>query len=278
MSGIEVEFHEIIELITFIREKHKFDFGDYAVSSFKRRLLRFLDLYKLYTVKNLINRLSTEAIFFEVFLKEVTVNTTEMYRDPLFWKALKESVFPVFKNLSTIRIWHSACSTGEEVFSMCIALKEAGLYDKTKIYASDINEDVIFKALSRKYYTRNMVLNELNYIASGGCFNLSDYYEQSGDSVMMDVDLLKNVTFERFDLVLDQQYSKFDLILCRNVLIYFNLQLQDKLVDKFFNNLEVDGFLALGAQETIAFCKSSEKYSAFLSENKIFKKDKARIN
>ena len=272
MSGIEVEFHEITELITFIREKYKFDFGDYAVSSFKRRLLRFLDLYKLYTVTNLINRLSSDKLFFEVFLKEVTVNTTEMYRDPLFWKALKKSVFPVFENLNTIRIWHSACSTGEEVFSMSIALKEAGLYEKAKIYASDINEDVISKALSRRYYTRNMELNELNYIASGGCFNLSNYYEQSGDSVIMDVELLRNVTFERFDLVLDQQHLKFDLILCRNVLIYFNLQLQDKLIDKFFNNLEVDGFLALGAQETIAFCKSSEKCSAFLSENKIFKK------
>ena len=272
MSGIEVEFHEITELITFIREKYKFDFGDYAASSFKRRLLRFLDLYKLYTVTNLINRLSSDKLFFEVFLKEVTVNTTEMYRDPLFWKALKKSVFPVFENLNTIRIWHSACSTGEEVFSMSIALKEAGLYEKAKIYASDINEDVISKALSRRYYTRNMELNELNYIASGGCFNLSNYYEQSGDSVIMDVELLRNVTFERFDLVLDQQHLKFDLILCRNVLIYFNLQLQDKLIDKFFNNLEVDGFLALGAQETIAFCKSSEKCSAFLSENKIFKK------
>jgi len=272
MNEVEIEIHDIRHLINVVRDKHKFDFGDYALSSFKRRIARFLELYKLESMAKLIERLTFDKPFFEVFLKEITVNTTEMFRDPSFWKTLKETVFPVIAEFPTIRVWHAACSTGEEVYSMAIALKEAGLYDKAKIFASDINEDVITKAKVGKYLARNMELNELNYRKFEGNENLSDYYKLSGDYVFMDLDLLKNVTFKKFDLVQGEQYLKFDIILCRNVLIYFNFPLQDKIIDKFSENLISGGFLAVGAKETIAFCKAAEKYTVLSQEEKIFKR------
>jgi chemotaxis protein methyltransferase CheR len=272
MNEVEIDIQDVRHLIGVVKEKYKFDFGEYALSSFKRRIVRVLELHKFDSVAKLIERLSKDHSFFDVFLKEITVNTTEMFRDPSFWKALKENVFPLVADFQTIRIWHAACSTGEEVFSMAIALKEAGLYDKSRIFASDINEDVIAKALSGKYPARNMELNSLNYKKFEGNDNLVNYYKTAGDNVIMDLDLLKNVTFKKFDLVQGEQYLKFDIIICRNVLIYFNFPLQDKIIDKFSSNLLEGGFLAVGAKETIAFCKSADKYKVFSHEDKIYKK------
>ena len=205
MSEVEVDIQDIRHLISVVKLKNQFDFGDYSLSSFKRRIARFIEVYKIESMAKLIDRLSIDKPFFEIFLKEITVNTTEMFRDPSFWKSLKENVFPALVDYATIRIWHSACSTGEEVFSMAIALKEAGLFDKAKIVASDINEDVIAKAQLGKYMFRNMELNDLNYQKYEGKGSLANYYKSSGDYAHMDLDLLKNVTFKKFDLVQGDQ-------------------------------------------------------------------------
>jgi chemotaxis protein methyltransferase CheR len=205
-------------------------------------------------------------------LKEVTVNTTEMFRDPTFWKKMKEAVFPLINDFPTIRIWHAACSSGEEVYSMAIALKEAGLYEKARIFASDINEDVIAKAQEGKYPVRNMELNGFNYEKYGGTKKLTDYFKVVGDYAMMDLSLLKNVTFKKFDLVQGEQFQRFDIILCRNVLIYFNLPLQDQVVEKFAKCMSAGGFLAVGSKETIAWCKSVDHYNTFSLEEKIYQK------
>jgi chemotaxis protein methyltransferase CheR len=272
MQEKKIDIQDVRKIIALISQQYQFDFGEYAMSSFKRRLLRVLELHNFDSMAQLIDHLTKNKSFFEVFLKEITVNTTEMFRDPSFWKTLKEDVFPLVAKFPTIRIWHSGCSSGEEVFSMAIALKEAGLYEKTKVLASDINEDVIAKALTGVYPYRHMQLNETNYKYFGGQNNLSDYYTKSSDNVTMDLELLKNVTFKKIDLIQSHQYSKFDIILCRNVLIYFNVELQDRIVAKFSNDLAAGGFLVLGSKETIAWYKSYDLYTVFSSKERIFRK------
>lgn len=273
-AGIEIDIIDIRKLVTSIKTKYNFDFGEYALSSFKRRLSRILEVYKLASMSALIDKVVSDRNFYELFLKEVTVNTTEMFRDPSFWKKMKETVFPELAKLPVIRIWHSACSSGEEVYSMAIALKEAGLYHKAQIFASDINEDVIEKALAGKYPARNMELNGMNYEKYGGPYKLSSYFKVIGDYAFMHLDLLSNVTFKKFDLVQGVQTQTFDLILCRNVLIYFNLPLQDQVIGKFSKCMSMGGFLAVGSKETIAWCKNVEFYTTFSQEEKIYKKTK----
>jgi chemotaxis protein methyltransferase CheR len=268
----EIDIKDIRNLVTSIKNTYGFDFGEYALSSFKRRLSRILEIYKFENMQKLIDKVVSDKPFYELFLKEVTVNTTEMFRDPTFWKKMKETVFPVINDYPTIRIWHAACSSGEEVYSMAIALKEAGLYEKARIFASDINEDVIVKAQEGKYPVRNMELNGFNYEKYGGTKKLTDYFKVNGDYAMMDLDLLRNVTFRKFDLVQGEQFQRFDIILCRNVLIYFNLPLQDQVVEKFAKCMSAGGFLAVGSKETIAWCKSVEHYNTFSLEEKIYQK------
>lgn len=269
---LEIDIKDIRNLVTSIKNTYGFDFGEYALSSFKRRLSRILEIYKFENMQKLTDKVVTDKAFYELFLKEVTVNTTEMFRDPTFWKKMKEAVFPLINDFPTIRIWHAACSSGEEVYSMAIALKEAGLYEKARIFASDINEDVILKAQEGKYPVRNMELNGFNYEKYGGTKKLTDYFKVVGDYAMMDLSLLKNVTFKKFDLVQGEQFQRFDIILCRNVLIYFNLPLQDQVVDKFAKCMSAGGFLAVGSKETIAWCKSVEHYNTFSLEEKIYQK------
>jgi chemotaxis protein methyltransferase CheR len=268
----EIDIKDIRNLVASIKNTYGFDFGEYALSSFKRRLSRILEIYKFENMQKLIDKVVSDKPFYELFLKEVTVNTTEMFRDPTFWKKMKETVFPVINDYPTIRIWHAACSSGEEVYSMAIALKEAGLYEKARIFASDINEDVILKAQEGKYPVRNMELNGFNYEKYGGTKKLTDYFKVNGDYAMMDLDLLRNVTFRKFDLVQGEQFQRFDIILCRNVLIYFNLPLQDQVVEKFAKCMSAGGFLAVGSKETIAWCKSVEHYNTFSLEEKIYQK------
>jgi len=272
MNEVEIDIQDIRKLVNTVKAKYAFDFGEYALSSFKRRLVRILDLYKFKDMNELINKVNLDKVFYEKFLKEITVNTTEMFRDPSMWKKFRESVVPELAKLPSIRIWHSACSSGEEVYSMAILMKEAGLLDKCKFLASDINEDVIATARSGKYPLRNMPLHSDNYDKSGGPKKLADYYKVNGDYAYMDLSLLHGVQFKKFDLVLGQQDTKFDVILCRNVLIYFNLPLQDKIVGGFTQVMPMGAFLVVGSKETIAWCKSATNFTAFSFEEKIYRK------
>ena len=271
---IEIDIKDIRILVDVVKKNYNFDLGDYALSSFKRRLQRILEVYKFPSMVELTHKVGTNNLFFEEFLREITVNTTEMFRDPSFWRKLRDDVFPLYKNVPTIRIWHAACSSGEEVYSMAIALKEAGLFEKAKIYASDINELVMSKAQVGKYPIRNLEINEPNYERYSGKRELNKYFKANGDHFQMDTSLLSNVTFKKFDLIQGEPFLKFDLILCRNVLIYFTLPLQDRVVEMFNRSLMTGGLLAVGSKETIAWCKSYEKYSSFSLEEKIFKKVK----
>jgi chemotaxis protein methyltransferase CheR len=263
---------DIRALTSAIKAAYGFDFTEYALSSFKRRLLRALEIYKLDNLRILTNKLLNDKDLYEDFLKEITVNTTEMFRDPLVWKHIKDNLIPHLQKLDKIKIWHTACSSGEEVFTMSILLKEAGLFDKADILATDINQDVINTAKMGSYPTRNMILNCSNYLTAGGIKKLEDYYTVDGYKVFMDLELLKNVVFKKHDLVLGKMNEHFDLIICRNVLIYFNLPLQDDIINGFNDRLTSNGYLVIGANESIAWCSSASKYNTFAFKEKIYQK------
>ena len=270
----EITINEIKRLIAFVKMQYKFDFGNYALSSFKRRIERILSLNSFATIDELIVKLQNDSKFYDEFLREVTVNTTEMFRSPSLWRKLRDEILPILANYPSIRIWSAACSSGEEVYSLAIVLKEAGLLHKAKILATDINDVVLQKGKDGTYWNRNMEVNENNYLRFEGKYKLSDYYSKKDDNVVFDKSLIQDVSFKTFDLVQNEQYSKFDLIFCRNVMIYFNPELQNKVVDLFGRSLFMKGFFIVGEKETIAFCKSSERFDTFSAEERIYQKIK----
>ncbi len=271
----EVELKDLKNVIQTVKELYKVDFGEYAMSSFKRRIERILQVFNFANVELVVAKLKADKVFGDLFIKEVTVNTTEMFRDPSFWKKLREEVMPALASKPSIRIWHSASSTGEEVYSMAILLKELGLYEKAQIVASDINTDVIATAKKGVYPNRNGEIFKINYELSGGIKGHSTYMKPIDSyTFQLDPALMKNVTYRQFDLVQGKAFSKFDIILCRNVLIYFNLELQDRVVQMFNESMFTGALLAIGSKENIAWCKSIEKYSTVSIEERIYKKVK----
>jgi chemotaxis protein methyltransferase CheR len=269
---LDLELKELRNIIAAVKESYRMDFGDYALSSFKRRIIRILEVFKIKSSEELIMRIQTDRLFFEKFVKEVTVNTTEMFRDPSFWRKVRDEIIPLFDKNGTIRIWHAACSSGEEVYSMAILLKEAGLLEKTVMFATDLNEDVLKTARTGIYSQRNMDINTSNYERFGGKNKLSDYYTLSNDNAHFNNNLIKGVNFRIHDLSKNELFSKFDLIVCRNVLIYFNFELQDRVVKQFDDSLYKGGVLGIGSKETIVWCKSAKKFSTISVEEKIYRK------
>jgi chemotaxis protein methyltransferase CheR len=269
----EIDILELSALVKMVREKYHFDLKEYALSSLSRRIKRILEMFNLSSIKLLTSKIENDPVLFEKFLNEITVNTTEMFRDPLVWKHLREHVFPELAKLPEIRIWHSACSTGEEVFSMAIALREAGLDKKATLFASDINNEVIANAKLGKFPLRTMEHSQSNYEKSGGAKKFAEYYTARGIDAYFDLSLIQNVTFKKFDLILGKQTEQFDLILCRNVLIYFNLPLQDQIIEKFAHCQKENAFLMTGARETIIWCKSADYYDVFSQDFKIFQRN-----
>lgn len=269
----DIELKQLKNLIAHIKEKYQYDFTDYAMSSFKRRVIRLLEIFNLDSVESLIHKIDGEKSFIETVVKEITVNTTEMFRDPSFWRKLRDEIFPEINAVNKIRIWHAACSSGEEVYSMCIMLKELDLWDKCQIVASDLNEDVLDTAKKGVYFNRNMEVNEANYQRFEGKKKLSEYYTQlNPELVQFDPRLISNVNFYKYDLVKNQPFSKFDLILCRNVMIYFNIELQNRVVELFDGSLFKGGYLAVGSKETIAWCNAAKNFSTISAEEKVYKK------
>jgi chemotaxis protein methyltransferase CheR len=269
----DIELIQLKHLLSHLKEKFHYDFSDYTMSSFKRRVMRILELHGFESVEALIKRLDSDKFFIDTVVKAITVNTTEMFRDPSFWRKLRDEIIPDLNTVNKIRIWHAACSSGEEVYSMCILLKELELLDKAEIVAIDLNEDVLSTAKKGLYSYRNMELNESNYQKFEGKKKLSEYYTQiNPEQVQFDPRLIENVTFHKYDLVRSLPISKFDLIICRNVMIYFNIDLQSRVVDLFDVSLFKGGYLAVGSKETIAWCRAAKNFSTICGEEKIFKK------
>jgi chemotaxis protein methyltransferase CheR len=246
----DISLEEINQIISIVRRVHGFDFGHYTSASFKRRILRILQLQHL-SLFDLKNLLTNDADYFECFLAEITVNVTEMFRDPGFYQSLRANVIPYLRSYQHIKIWNAGCATGEEPYSFAILCMEEALYQRTFIYGTDINGFAIDQARAGKYNLRQMKLYAENYRQSGGIKSLSDYYITNHEAAFMDPLLKRNALFSIHNLVSDAVFNEFHLISCRNVLIYFDETLQIKVMQLFYNSLANFGFLCLGGKERL---------------------------
>lgn len=270
----DIDIADLKRIAEVIVAKHGYDFRNYAMSSFKRRILRILELKGL-TVEGLIKKLNEQASFLDEFLDELTVNVTEMFRDPSFWRVMRDEIIPgILLNHKTFKIWHAGCSSGEEVFSMAILLKEMGIHQDVTIYATDLDVNILEKAKSGSYPIKNMELNEKNYIRFEGKSTLKNYYQEENGRAVFDKQLVQNVTFRKHDLVTGEVFNKFDLILCRNVMIYFNQTLQNDVLKKFHESLFKYGYLAIGSKESLIWCDIASKFIVVNNEEKVYKKIK----
>ncbi|MGC4036629.1 MAG: protein-glutamate O-methyltransferase CheR [Chitinophagaceae bacterium] len=263
---------EVGLLLDDLLNLYGYDFTDYAKASMSRRLNRLFHLDKFKTFKNFRQHLRDDKSYCTRVVEEITVNVTEMFRDPLFYKILNEKVFPVLATYPFIRIWHAGCSTGEEVYSIAILLKEANLLNKSLIYATDINSSVLERAAKGIFPLGEIKHYSENYIASGGRNDFSDYYTARYDHAKFNDELHGKMIFSAHNLVIDKSFNEFQLIICRNVLIYFNKLLQDKVLSLFDDSLESLCFLALGMKESIKFSPVAKKYEAIASKEKIWRK------
>jgi chemotaxis protein methyltransferase CheR len=270
----DIDIVDLKKISEFIFQKYQYDFRNYAMSSFKRRVQRILELKKL-TVDGLIKKLTDTPSFINEFLDELTVNVTEMFRDPSFWRIMREEIVPaILLNHKQFKIWHAGCSSGEEVLSMAILLKEMGILDSVQLYATDLDTTILERARSATYSMKNMELNEKNYIRFQGAGSLTDYYKAENGYAVFNKDLLANVNFRKHDLVLGEAFNKFDLILCRNVMIYFNQTLQNEVLKKFHESLFKYGYLAIGSKESLIWCDYANRFIVVNNEEKIYKKIK----
>ncbi len=249
----DIEDIEIALLLEGIYRLYGYDFRNYAQSSIQRRLALILKKHHLASFSQLQHRLLHEPRFFASALLDLTVTTSEMFRDPDFFSSLGSQVLPFLHTYPALRVWHAGCSTGEEVYSLAILLKEAGLYDRTIIYATDINPLALKVARMGIYSGTSLKQLQDGYKAAGGKARIADYFTASYGAIKFDRSLAENIVFAEHNLAIDEVFSETHLILCRNVFIYFNQTLQSKVLDLFTRSLRYRGFLCLGKKETLKF-------------------------
>ena len=269
-AGI-VKDEEVEYLIKDVYDLYGYDFSLYSRASFKRRVNRICLIDKFTSFAELRYTLINEPNYLKRFIEEVTVNVTEMFRDPYFFKELRENILPQLGTYPLIRIWIAGCSTGEEAYSVAILLKEAGLYHKSLIYATDINPSVLETARAGVFPISQMKTYSENYILSGGKKDFSDYYTANYDSARFDSSLKEKMILSTHNLVSGSSFNSFQLIVCRNVLIYFDKPLQERVFKLFDDSLENLGYLALGSKETLRFSNLATIYQQ-IDDQKIWKK------
>jgi chemotaxis protein methyltransferase CheR len=252
--------------------RYGYDFRNYSKAHIKRRVLHRLGISMLSSVSQLQDRILRDREFFIEFLDDLSINVTEMFRDPEFYKALREKVIPKLRTYAYFKIWHAGCSTGEEVYSISILLKEEGLLDRCQVYATDFNRKVLGIAKEGVYQKKEIEQYEINYLRSGGTSHLSDYYKSRYGSLIFNKELSNKIVFADHNLVTDTVFADVNLILCRNVLIYFEKSLQEKVLGLFYESLVPSGILCLGTKESIKFSKYDHLFEIVDEKQKIFKK------
>ena len=272
MELTEIAEIEIDTLLEAIRLRYDYDFSNYARSSLKRRINGLLIKEKLDMPYQLIPRILYDEQVFNRFLSELSVTVTEMYRDPEFFENLIESVFPILDTYPYFKIWHAGCATGEEAYSLAILLKEAGLLSRAKIYATDYNNKSIDIAKQGVYSADNIKESNKNYIKSGGKDSFTDYYTEQFDAIVFNEDLRNSITFAYHNLVKDGVFGEMNLIICRNVFIYFDKELQNYVLNLFNESTISKGFLCLGNKESIRFSMVKDKFFTLSESNSIYRK------
>ncbi len=259
-------------LLDFLLIEKGLDFREYSEASVRRRITKILAELNFSGVKQYVDYLREEDKALNEFIEKFTVNVTELFRDPFFYNTMVKMVFPVLKQKEKVKIWSAGCSTGEEVLSMAIILHEKGLLNKTEILGTDLSASVINVAAKKTYKLRHIESFNRAYHDSGGAANLAEYFSRNGDFGTFDDDLYRNVRFEQHDLVSGKPFEDFDLIICRNVLIYFNANLQHRVIAKFNKSLKQGGFMALGSKESIIFYNDRLQFKEVTQDSKIYQK------
>jgi len=263
------EFKELLESIRFA---YGYDFTDYSEASVKRRTTHFMSGHNINNLGELGKILLKDENIFEEFIQAVSVTVTEMFRDPSFYKSLREKVMKRLATYPSIKIWIAGCATGEEVYSIAILLSECGLLQRSTIYATDINQKSLQIAKEGIYSIANMKAYTENYIKAGGTKSFSEYYKAKYDSVLLDKSLRQNIVFSPHNLTIDKSFNEFQLIICRNVLIYFNQNLQDKVINLFYESLCTLCFLGLGNKESLLFASRGKDFEEIVKKERIYMK------
>lgn len=263
---------ELNLLIDELFRLYGYDFSNYARASLKRRVNRLMVVDRFPSFAELLHRVKHDPDYLTRVVEEFTVNVTEMFRDPSVFKYIREAVLPILATRPFIRIWHAGCATGEEVYSMAILLEEANLLHKSLLYATDLNPSVIENIKRGIFPMSQMKLYSENYILSGGKRDFSAYYTAKYDWAKFDDRLKTKMIVATHNLVSDRSFNEFGLIFCRNVLIYFDKHLQDRVLTLFDNSLEKLGFLVLGAKESIRFSGIANKFKQADNKEKIWRK------
>jgi chemotaxis protein methyltransferase CheR len=269
-SGIEQA--EVEALVTAIMQRYGYDFAHYARASFMRRVRHAMDEEQCTSVSALQARLLRDPLAMRRFLAYLSVHVTSMFRDPDFYEAVRRQVIPWLRTYPFVRIWHAGCATGEEVYSMCILLEEEGIYDRCRLYATDLSELVLHKARLATYPLAAVQRYTANYHKSGGTSDFSRYYTADQENAILHERLRRNVVFSLHNLASDGSFNEFQLVCCRNVMIYFDDVLQNRVIDLFDQSLTRGGYLALGRRETLRFSALTETYTEIPDGVKIYRK------
>ena len=267
LDEIELEL-----LLEGIYRRYGFDFREYAPASLRRRVWRRIHAEGLTTVSALQDKLLHDPNCMERLLLDLSINVTAMFRDPTFYVAFREKVVPLLRTYPFTRIWVAGCSTGEEVYSLAILLHEAEVAERTRIYATDINESVLDRARAGVFPLDKMREYTQNYIRAGGERAFSEYYLAKYDGAQFQRSLVENVVFAQHNLVSDRSFNEFNVIVCRNVMIYFDRALQDRVHQLFYDSLATFGVLALGAKESIRFSPHEDSYEDLDTAERLYKK------
>ncbi|WP_163338301.1 protein-glutamate O-methyltransferase CheR [Desulfopila sp. IMCC35008] len=269
---MDVEELEIDLLLEAMLKRYGYDFRGYARASLTRRIQKGLEEAQLGRISELIPYIIHDREFTKRFVRNLSVHVTEMFRDPLFFRSLRERVLPYLETFPFLKIWSAGVATGEEVYSLAILLKEERLYDRTTIYATDFSDTVLEKAEKGIYSAELIKKSTRNYQASNGKGSFGDYYYAEYKSAIFDGSLRENIVFANHNIVTDGVFGEMHLILCRNVLIYFDNKLQNRVLRLFTDSLRANGFLCLGSKETIEFSEVKDSFEHFTEGQRIYQK------
>ena len=263
---------EISLLLEAVYQRYGYDFRQYSEAHIRRRVMNRMAMSGLEDVSHMQSKVLNDEKFAYGLLQDLSITVTEMFRDNGFYRSLRENVIPILKTYPFIKIWHAGCATGEEAYSMAILMQEEGLYERTTIYATDFNQRALNQAKEGIFPNSMMKEYTHNYQLAGGKESFSDYYTSDHNNVIMNQSLKKNIVWANHNLVTDSVFAEVHLILCRNVLIYFDHHLQNKVQHLFYNSLINGGVLCLGSKESLRFTDLFEKYSELDKKQRIFKK------
>jgi chemotaxis protein methyltransferase CheR len=268
----ELEQLELELLLEAIHTRYGYDFRGYARASLRRRLWRRTDLEGLRSLSGLQERILHDPHCMERLLADLSINVTAMFRDPDCHAAMRDAVFPLLRTHPFLRVWIAGCSTGEEVISLAIGLREAGMLERARIYATDIDTDVLSRAHQGAFPLERLRDYTANYHQAGGIEDFSRYYTVKGNLAVFDPELLRDVVFAQHNLAGDRSFNEFHLVVCRNVLIYFGRELQDRVLELFDDSLVRRGVLVLGRKETLGGTVIEDRYEPLVAAERIYRR------